>query len=145
MKMKKVVLLFALFAFALGAMAQNKGTVTSLTVDSISSASAVNFPLVTQFKNNDQVIAIQAVCANVTGTSEGNLYLEGSLDGTSYETITSTSGFMYAYPNDTLTITDGAIGVWYLENTPFNYYRLQGTGGAGDNTEVTVKWVYKNK
>ena len=135
----------AICAFTMGAFAQNKGTVTSLTVATISSATAVNFPLVTQFKANDQVIAIQAVCTEVSGTAEGNLYLEGSLDGTSYETITSTAGFLAAFPNDTLTIADGAVGVWYLYNTPYNYYRLQGTGGAGDSTEVTVKWVYKNK
>jgi len=143
--MKKIILFLAIFAFTVGVFAQNKGTVTSLTVDTIPSATAVNFPLETQFKNNDQIIVIQAVCAEISGTSEGNLYLEGSLDGISYETITSTAGFMYAFPNDTLTIADGAVGMWYLENTPFNYYRLQGTGGASDSTEITVKWVYKDK
>ena len=134
--MKKLVLLFALFVFALGAMAQTKGTVTTLTADTITSATAVNFPLGVDFKNNDQVLVIQAVCEETSGTSEGNLYLE---------TITSTSGFLYAYPNDTLTLADGAVGVWYLENTPFNYYRLQGTGGASDATAVVVKWTHKNK
>ena len=143
--MKKAVLLFALFVFALGAMAQTKGTVTTLTADTIDSATAVNFPLGVEFKSNDQVLVIQAVCEETSGTSEGNLYLEGSLDGTSYETITATAGVLYAYPNDTLTLADAAVGVWYLENTPFNYYRLQGTGGSGDATAVVVKWTHKKK
>ena len=130
--MKKLLFVFAIFAIGAGLFAQNKGTVTSLTVDTIPSATAVNFPLGVDFKSNAQVIAIQAVCTEISGTAEGNLYLEGSLDGTSYETITATEYFMVGFPDDTLTITDGAVGIWYLYNTPFNYIRLQGTGGAGD-------------
>ena len=143
--MKKILLFLAIFALTVGAFAQNKGTVTTLTVDTIPSATAVNFPLGTDFTGNDMIIVIQAVCANLSGTSEGNLYLQGSLDGTSYQTLTSTAGFVYGFTNDTLTIADGAVGMWYIENTPFNYFRLQGTGGAGDSTEVTVNWVYKDK
>ena len=141
--MKKLFILFAFLVAWAVMFGQSKGTVTTLTVDTIPSAAAVNFPLVVEFEGN-QSIAIQAVCANISGRSEGNLYLEGSLDGTSYETITSTASFMYAYPNDTLTIVDGAVGLWYLVKSPFNYYRLQGTGGASDSTEVTVQWTRKD-
>ena len=141
--MKKLLILSALFMMSVVMFGQTKGTVTTLTVDTIDSVTAVNFPLVVEFENN-QTIAIQAVCANVSGTSEGSLYLQGSLDGTSYQTLSTTAGFLVGVTNDTLTISDGAIGLWYLVSSPFNYYRLQGTGGAGDSTEVTVKWVRKD-
>lgn len=142
--MKKLFILFAFLAFSLAMTAQRKGEVTTLTVDTIDSASAVNFPLGEEITGN-VTIAIQALCTQTSGTSEGNLYVEASLDGTSYETLTTTSGFFAGFPNDTLTIADGAVGVWYLENSPFSYYRLQGTGGASDATKVTVKWVYKDQ
>ena len=141
--MKKLFILVALLVVSTAIFAQRKGVVVSLTVDTIPSATAVNFPLVSEIPGN-VTIAIQAVCANVSGTSEGNLYLQGSLDGTSYQTLASTAGHFYGFTNDTLTIADAAVGLWVIEKSSFNYYRLQGTGGASDSTEITVKWVYKD-
>jgi len=140
--MKKILLILALVAFSVTLFGQTRGTVTTLTVDTIPSATAVNFPLVTEFTGN-HTIAIQAVCVELSGTSEGSLFLQGSLDGTSYQTINTTSGFLVGLTNDTLTIASGAVGLWFLESSPFIYYRLRGTGGAGDSTEVTVMWTYK--
>lgn len=142
--MKKLFIIVALLVVSTAIFAQTKASVTSLTVDTIDSATAVNFPLGESITSN-VAIAIQASCVETSGTSEGSLYLEGSLDGTYWETITETTGFLNAYPNDTLTLADAAVGLWYLEKSPFIYYRLQGTGGASDATEVTVKWVYKDK
>jgi len=143
--MKKILFVLAIFALTVGAFAQNKGTVTTLTADTIADAGTIDMPLGVNFKSHDLTIAIQAVCTELSGTAAGSIYVEGSLDGTSYETINTTSGFMVAFPNDTLTVVDGGVGLWYLCNTPYNYYRVYGSGSGTESTKVVVQWVYKNK
>jgi len=89
--------------------------------------------------------AIQVLCTNVAGTSEGSMTLEASVDNTSWETITETAGYFHFWPNDTFTVLTTA--VWLAEIKPgsFPYYRVHSTGGSGDTTTVTIKWTKERK
>ena len=118
------------------------GIAQSVAVDTIQGAETVNFVLSPSFQGKN-LLTIQALCTQTGGVSEGTLILEASVDGISYETLTTTDGFLYAYPNDTLTIANGAVGTWVLKDSPWIKYRLQGTGAANDSTKITIKYVYK--
>jgi hypothetical protein len=139
--MKKIILISILFLSVLVANAQ-RGRVYSVAVDTLNGNETVNFTL-GQVTGSYDVLTIQALCSNIGGTSDGTLILQGSVDGTSYLTINDATGVLKGYPNDTLTITDGAVVQYVVDETPWNFYRIQGAGTANDSTLVTVKYVYK--
>lgn len=118
------------------------GRIYSVSTDTLNGAETVNFAT-SQITGGYTTLAIQALCTEIGGTSDGTLILQGSVDGTSYVTMTDAVGVLASYPNDTLTITDGAVVQYVVQETPFNFYRVQGAGTASDSTLVTVKYVYK--
>lgn len=139
--MKKFILSLVFILSVIAVNAQ-KGRVYSVSVDTLNGNETVNFPLASITGSYD-VLTIQALCTEVGGTSDGTLILQGSVDGTSYLTIQDATGVLKGYPNDTLTITDGAVVQWVVDETPWNFYRVQGAGTASDSTLITVKYVYK--
>ena len=124
------------------ALQAQKGRVYSVAVDTLNGNETVNFTL-GQITGGYETLTIQALCTNIGGTSDGTLILQGSVDGTSYLTINDETGVLKGYPNDTLTITDGAVVQWVVQDTPWNFYRIQGAGTASDTTLITGKYVYK--
>lgn len=136
---KLLVLLVCVFAFVALANAQR---VYTTTVDTLQGNETVNFEAI-QSSSSSGTLAIQALCTQLGGTSDGTLLLQGSVDGTSYVTITNVAGKYDFYPNDTLTITNGAVMTALITESPFNYYRFQGAGTAGDTTLVTPKYSPK--
>ena len=138
--MKKILLTFAVLILSIGLFAQ-ANTAHTLTADTLNGNETVNFAAV-KVTGSFTTLAIQGLCTEVGGTSDGTLFPQYSVDGTSYTTITSTANFIYAYPNDTLTITDGAVLEIIISNPPAGYYRLTGTGTASDSTLVTPKFIY---
>ena len=81
---------------------------------------------------------IQALCTELGGTSDGTLILKGSVDGTTYVTLSETAGLINFYPNDTLTITDGAAWLVTIQSKLFNYYKVVGAGTASDTTLINI-------
>lgn len=79
-------------------------------------------------------------CTQLGGTSDGELILQGSSNGTSFVKITSTSDYIRFYPADTLVVTDGAVWIVDATKANFNYYRVRGFGTTGDTTLVTIDW-----
>lgn len=126
--MKKLIILLVLATAAVAASAQRT------VIDTLQGAETVIF---TTMQGAEQ---IQALCTQLGGTSDGSLILKGSVDGVSFETVSETSGKFAFYPNDTLTITDGAVWLVDVEDQPFNYYSITGAGTADDTTKVTIKW-----
>ena len=122
-------------------MFAQKGSLKTVTVDTINGAETVNFALERITGNYDA--SIVTLCTQVGGTSDGSLILQGSIDGTTYETLTETTGLIHFWPNDTLTIVDGAEWAIMLISTPFRYYREQGAGTSGDSTLITIKYTLK--
>lgn len=133
-----------MFVFVLSVLAINaqKGRVYSVSVDTLNGNETVNFTL-GQITGGYETLTIQALCTQVGGTSDGTLILQASVDGTSWLTVQDATGVLKGYPNDTLTITNGAVAQWVVDETPWNFYRVQGAGTASDSTLVTVKYVYK--
>jgi len=139
--MKKLVLIFALAILGVAASAQaGVGRVKSLAIDTLTAATT-DTSAVAYISGSYAAITFQALCTELGGTSDGSLRLEGSVDGLSY--LTLQEGVGYAYPNDTLTVTDGAIWQFKVNDAPFKYYRVIGLGTANDTTLVTLKYLLK--
>ena len=140
--MKNLIVLFVLTLLSFGTVEAQRATVYTLAVDTLQGAESVNFEAV-KITGDYNSLVVQALCTQTGGTSDGSLIIKGSVDGVTYTTLNSTDNFLYAYPNDTLTITNGASVVWQFESTPYLYYRVTGTGTSGDSTKVAIKYVYK--
>jgi len=141
--MKKLFLIMSILAFTLVGFSQPNKTLT-VAVDTIQGAETVNFGAI-KITSTVGYLTIQALCTQTGGTSDGSLILQGSVDGTTYTTLQATDNLFYAYPNDTLTITNGASYQAILKDAPFQYYRIQGAGTANDTTKVTIKYIYRTK
>lgn len=96
-------------------------------------------------KWNLDYIGLQVVCEELGGTSDGYIYPQVSLDDTTYVNITSTDYLIYSFPNDTLTIVDGAKAIWNILSLPNNFYGIMATGTEGDTTKITLKYSIKGK
>lgn len=129
-------------SFTLPDASPPSGIVQTIATDTIQGAETVNFTAA-RLTGSYSSTVIQATCTELGGTSDGTLILKGSIDGTSYLTLTDENGIIKGYPNDTLTITDGATVQWVISETPYSYYQVQGAGTTGDTTLVTVKLLYK--
>lgn len=140
--MKNLVFILVFLVVAIGANAQRIGTVRTIDVDTLQGAETVNFGIV-MLSGEYNAVTFQALCTELGGTADGTLNVMGSVDGTSYVNITDASGLAKGFPNDTLTITDGAILQFVVQDAPFRYYKLVGTGTASDTTLVQWKYVLK--
>lgn len=138
--MKKLFFILVLAILGMAANAQI-GTVKTLAIDTLTAATT-DTSAVASVTGAYNAITFQALCTQLGGTSDGSLRLEGSVDGISYKTITD--GYVnYAFPNDTLTVTNGAIWHFTVYHAPFKYYRVIGLGTASDTTLVTLKYILK--
>lgn len=118
------------------------GRIYSIAVDTVKSNETIyltSWPVTGGYST----LTLQALCTQIGGTTDGTITLQGSVDGTSYVALTDATGLVKGYPNDSLTMTNGAVTSWVIEKTPYNYYRLKIAGTASDTTKVTAKYVYK--
>jgi len=134
--MKKFILLFAVMLFGLIATAQ-----TTLTNDTLQGAETVYFDSFRYTGAGD--VVYQALCTELGGTSDGTLVLQGSIDGTNWNTLTEKTNYFIFFPSDTLTIVDGGVFTAVIKKSALNYFRSQGIGTSGDTTLVSHKWDYK--
>jgi hypothetical protein len=98
---------------------------------------------VVAFSAMSNASVVSVLCTQLGGTSDGEVYVQGSVDGTSYETLQFDVNDQFIYSNtdnDTLTITNGAIWLVDLSKLKFPYYRIEGDGTASDTTLITIKW-----
>ena len=136
---KYLVILFV--AFTVFAQAQ-KGSPVAITPDTVQGAETIY--LETEVFTQNWNLTIQALCTEIGGTSDGTIRLEQSVDGTSWEDFIDEVGLLKSYPSDTLTITDGAVGVWIIQRTLGYKYRLAIAGTASDTTLITPKYIRKD-
>jgi hypothetical protein len=129
--MKKIILIFSLI---LTTTLVNYGQ--RAITDTIQGAETVTFTVI------NGVGQLSALCTDdFGGTSDGTLILQGSVNGTVFETVTETAGLFSFYPNDTLTIAPNAEWLVAIQKPVFNYYRVSGTGTSGDTTLITISWA----
>lgn len=136
--------LFVLLVFAFVALAASAqvGAVKSVTIDTLDNTNARTSDVVT-VSSSYNAITFQAKCTQLGGTSDGTLVLYGSVDGISYLPVIIDNVFVKAYPNDTLTITSGAIWQVTVKDAIYKYYKVIGTGTSGDTTLVSLKYLLK--
>ena len=136
--MKKLIMILLASALFISVGAQTK-RVYSPDFDTLNGNETVYIPVLTS--TSSLGITIQALCTQLGGTSDGSLVLQGSADGTSYLTINDDDVTMTAYPNDTLTITNGAVVQWVILKNAWKSYRIKGVGTASDTTLITPKYI----
>lgn len=140
--MKKIILLFTVLMMSLSIMAQSSNKVVTVTADTLGASETVYFnvqPLTGTYTS----LALSVVFTEISGTSDGTGYLQGSIDGNNFYNITSETGKATFYPGDTLTITDGAVWLIQLNDPAFVVYRWKFVGTAGDVTYVEPSYIYK--
>ena len=150
--MKKLFILMFALIVAIGAMAQSKGTTITLQTDTLKSTtgSPKSTPTITM-KGGWKSLTIQAVCTQLGGTSDGNMAVYGSVDGTSWSFINGVGGHIIASPKasntgtdlNQLTITNGLVASWVIQNPAHLYYKVVSNGTASDTTKVVFKYTYK--
>ncbi len=120
-------------------IAQNMLSNVSLTSDTtINTATAyVSLP-VTQWYNT---IAIQSVVTKISGTVAGTVTLQGSLDGSNFNTVSSSYATVTSYvPTNVATNTK----IFVVNGSPYRYYRLSYTG-AGTMSASHRGYVLPNR
>lgn len=113
-------------------------------VDTLNGADTV-YIRTPMLKWNFEYIGLQVLCEELGGTSDGTIYSQTSIDDTSYVNVTTSDYVVNSFPNDTLTITDGAVGLWNMTLLSNNYYGIMAIGTAGDTTKLTLKYSIKGK
>jgi len=138
----KKILLILVFVISVLAVNAQIGRVTTITPDTLTAVETEYFAI-PSITGSYGSAAIQVLCTQLGGTSDGSALLQGSLDGTSYQTLNAGSTNIDFSTNDTLTITNGVI--WLIEITEPAYvkYRIAATGTANDTTLVTTKFIIK--
>lgn len=131
-------MVFAVVAMAASAQ---KGRPIILEADTLTDAET-KYIVTPQFTGDD-VLSVQVLFTQLTGTAGGTATFEGSVDGVSYVPITDAVGVLKGYPNDTLTITDGAVTTWVLEKNNFYKYRVKLEGTGTQSTKVETAYIRK--
>lgn len=126
--MKRYVIILGLILFTVMGFSQR------VVTDTLNAADTVYF---TQMLDAKQVTV---TATNLGGTSDGTLIFQGSSNGTNYATLTSTSGMFAFFPADTMAVTDGAVWIITIKDTPLSYFRVVGYGTASDTTLITIDW-----
>lgn len=127
--MRKLLVILVLVVVAMTANAQR------VVTDTLQGNETVTFEAM------QGASAIQALCTQLGGTSDGTLILKGSLDNVTYVTVSEKVNEFSFYPNDTLTIVNGAGWLINVASKPFLYYKVVGGGTASDTTLITIKWI----
>jgi hypothetical protein len=94
--------------------------------------------------------AVQVLCTQVSGTSDGTIALYGSLDGTNYQLINFADGSLgTASPiashtgtdKNQVTIVNGLVATWVINDVVYPYTKLVAVGTTGDRTTITGSWT----
>ena len=93
--------------------------------------------------------AIEVLCTNVSGTSDGTMAVYGSIDGTNYQLLNfvgqalgtaSPVASLTGADLNQITITDTLVASWVIDTDVYKYTKLVCVGTTGDNTTITGFW-----
>lgn len=125
--MKKFILISILALSFVGLQAQFAKSMTfgnGLTTDSLTN-SEVGYAYTPYINAPNSTLQIQVTATQISGTTAGSIWLQESIDGTTYKTVNQTNHTaLKATTNDTLTNVNGATQIWELPNAPSKKYRL---------------------
>ncbi len=140
--MKKFIILLAVLVVGMAASAQTFNKATVWTVDTLTNTETayLTLPIVTRSVESMSGLVL---AENITGTSAGTILLQGSLDGTTYVTLTDVTGYVSIAVNDTTTIADNATFGWNVWKPAFLYYRMALVQTGTSTTEYTGYYLIK--
>lgn len=141
--MKRYIILFIAFA-VLGACGVKAQRPVTSNFDTVQGNETVYITVVDKSTSN-RTLTLSALCTELGGTSDGTITLEGSVDGTNFVPLTDQAQLIKGYPNDSLTITDGAVTSFVILENRYYTYRLKVAGTASDTTLVQTTWLDKTK
>lgn len=127
--MKRFILILILALSFVGLQAQFAKSMTfgnGLTTDSLTN-SAVGYAYTPFINAPNSTLQIQITATQISGTTAGSIWLQESIDGTTYKTINATNHPQPALrftTNDTLTNVNAASQIWELTMAPSKKYRL---------------------
>jgi hypothetical protein len=140
--MKRLIIISILLcAISLVGYSQSPGVTKSYPLKTLTNTTAAtqDFTLTNSYNS----LTFQVLCTNLTGTSAGKITIDGSVDGVTYFGLVDTDGYFKGYPNDTLTITNGAIGQWTMNGTALKFYRFKYAPSGSHTTRITAKIIIK--
>lgn len=129
---------------ALGACKVHAQKVYDGNTDTVKGAETIYIEIVSG-SNTNKTVTLNLLCTELGGTADGTITLEASGDGTNFVPITDVSEFLVSFPNDTLTITDGAVMQNVVLENRFYDYRYKVAGTSGDTTIVSTSYLPKSK
>jgi len=140
--MKKFLLILAVLIVGMTASAQTFNQATVWTVDTLTNTETAYLTLPKVTRSVESMSGL-VLAENITGTSAGTILLQGSLDGTTYVTLTDVTGHVSIAVNDTTTIADNATFGWNVWQPAFLYYRMALVQTGTSTTEYTGYYLIK--
>lgn len=138
--MRKVVLFISVLICALTLdIGAQTGTLQTLvddagvTNDTLTDAGTATLFVKSTFSGKN-LLSVQVVSDNISGTTAGTAIIQESVNGTDYLTIPDA---------DTLTLSDGASIIWHVTDTPSRKYKVLFTGSGTQSSVVTGDYIYK--
>lgn len=138
--MKRLIFILAFIAATVVAMAQTtvvgpglydlrSTAYTTLTVDTVVNTATATLTL--RVKGVGSSVGVQWVATKISGTVAGTVSLYGSIDGTNYSSISSS----------TFTATNVASQnfIWQIVGNPVAYYRVTWTGAGTMSASQSAK------
>lgn len=120
-------------------------TTQLIRVDTLNGADTLTFTT-DRLKRPNGFIGLEASCKQLDGSSTSDYMIaQASQSGNSngFATLTLTENNVYAAVNDTITISDGKVGLWGVTGLPYDYFQVKAIGVAGDTTIIAVYYVAK--
>lgn len=124
--MKRIVTILFIAFVAIAAKPAKAQTAFSPVKDTITNAETVDLTL--RISGLYNVLTLQLNILKLTGTTAGTAFVQGSLDGSNYNTIPGT---------DTLTLANASQSkAWVLKRSDFLFYRIRTVGTGTQSTSV---------
>lgn len=139
--MKKLIFSLIMFVAFINLNAQ-PGMVNAKTVDTVKGNENIYLSAAVLGSKAD-VLTLEADFSKISSAAGGTAYLQGSVNGTTYTTLTSQSGLFIFYPNDTVTITDNGTMKAIIIDNPLKYYRWFIDGDVNDTVIIKPYNIYK--
>lgn len=139
--MKRLILLIAMIAFFSVSHAQ-RGRVQTFIVDTVKGNENI-YLTPPDFTGSYKTVTHEVNFTKVSAAAGGTAYFQVSVNGDSYNTVTSIDDLFIFFPNDTVTITDGGSMTVIVKDNPLNKYRWFIDGDASDTVIIAPYGLIK--
>jgi len=137
--MKKFATILCILLFAVVSYGQ-KGKVVAMTADNVEGNEDI-YLTSGAITGDYKTFTMTALFTKISSAAGGTAYIQGSVDGTTFTSLTATASKIYFFPNDTVTITDGGYMTIVIDDPCFKYYRFFIDGDVNDTVTITPKYI----